>query len=439
MSIAEKLLNGEEKLAVLGLGYVGLPLAVTFAKKIPVIGFDLNAEKIQRYREGIDPTNEVGNEALRNTAMRFTVEEEALREALFFIVAVPTPIDKNNLPDLSAMEKACGSIGRNLRQGAIVMFESTVYPGTTEDICIPILEKISGYTCGVDFFVGYSPERVNPGDKVHRLDNIVKLVAGMDRATALEAAAVYEIIMTAGVKVVSGIKVAEVAKLAENTQRDVNIAFMNELSMTLSRMDISTKDVIDAMNTKWNALGFRPGLVGGHCISVDPYYLIYKAEEVKGASQLVQSSRKINNGMSRYAADMVIRQLIKGGRLVKGAKVYIMGITYKANCPDTRNTMVPGIAERLREYGVEVRLFDPVADKEGVAKELGIDLVEGEAIGNGDCLVFAVAHQEFASLSTAALQAMYRNPGQGPYILIDIPGMFDKEEMEEQGFLYWSM
>ncbi len=438
MPIAEKLLSGKEKLAVLGLGYVGLPLAVAFAKKVPVIGFDLDAAKIQRYREGNDPTNEVGDEALRNTAMRFTAEEGVLQEALFFIVAVPTPVDKNDLPDLSAIEGACGSIGRNLRKGAIVMFESTVYPGATEDICIPILEKASGFTCGVDFFVGYSPERVNPGDKIHRLENIIKLVSGMDRATALEAAAVYEIIMTA-VKVVGSIKVAEAAKLAENTQRDVNIAFMNELSMTLSRMDISTKDVIDAMNTKWNALGFHPGLVGGHCISVDPYYLIYKAEQVKGASQLVQSSRKINNGMSHYAADMIIRQLIKGGKLVKGAKVYIMGITYKANCPDIRNTMVPGIADRLREYGVEVRLSDPVADKEGVAGDLGIDLVESEDIDNADCLVFAVAHRGFYNLSAAALRAMYRSQNQEPYILIDLPGMFGKEEMEERGFLYWSM
>lgn len=439
MSIAERLLKKEEALAVVGLGYVGLPLAVAFAKKISVIGFDVNASKVQRYLDGFDPTNEVGDQALRSSTITFTTEEAKLRDALFLIVAVPTPVDKNNFPDLTPVESACSIIGRNLRKGAIVMFESTVYPGTTEEICVPILEKTSGLTCGTDFYVGYSPERINPGDRVHRLDNIPKLVSGMDQATAAEAAGVYEIVVDAGAKIVSSIKVAETAKLAENAQRDVNIAFMNELAITLDRMGIRTADVIEAMNTKWNALGFRPGLVGGHCISVDPYYLIHKAEEVKGRSDLVQSSRKINNSMSYFVADIVIRQLIHAGKLVKGSRVFIMGVTYKENCPDTRNTMVPGIAARLREYGVEVQVTDPVVNPEEVAHNFGIKLVAIEDVREADCIVFAVAHQDFRTLTLDRLRAMYRHTPNDQQVLIDIPSMFSKELLEQSDFLYWSM
>lgn len=438
MPIAEKLRNKEETLAVVGLGYVGLPLATAFAQKVRVIGYDVNAAKIQRYRSGIDPTNEVGDEALRRSTVEFTADERRLQEAVFLIVAVPTPVDKSNLPDLSLLEGACRIIGRNLKKGAVVMFESTVYPGTTEEICIPILEDTSGMVCGSDFYVGYSPERVNPGDRVHRLENIPKIVAATDAATAAEAAEVYQIVVHAGIHL-TGIKVAETAKLAENAQRDVNIAFMNELSITLDRMGIRTADVVKAMNTKWNALGFRPGLVGGHCISVDPYYLIQKAEEVHGRSNLVQSSRKINNEMGYYAADVVIRKLIAANKLVKGSKVYIMGISYKENCPDIRNTMVPDIAARLREYGVEVQVSDPVVDKAEVARSLGIDLVDAKGIIDADCLVFAVSHQEFRELSLEVIDGMYRSVLGEEKVLIDITSMYDKNQMTQKGFLYWSL
>lgn len=439
MLTADKLLNKQEKLAVVGLGYVGLPLAVAFAEKIQVIGFDINTNKIERYRNGIDPTNEVGSQTLRHTMVEFTDDEKRLQESGFLIVAVPTPVNQNNLPDLSPLEGACRVVGRNLREGAVVIFESTVYPGTTEDICIPILEETSGLECGSEFFVGYSPERINPGDHVHRLDNIPKIVSGIDRETAMLAASIYEIVVMAGIHIASSIKVAETAKLAENAQRDVNIAFMNELSITLDRMNIRTADVISAMNTKWNALGFRPGLVGGHCISVDPYYLIQKAEEVHGRSQLVQISRKTNSNMGYYTSDVIIRQLIKSGNLVKDAKVYIMGISYKENCPDIRNTMVPDIVARLKEYEVCVCVSDPVVDKDEVLHSLGICLVDGIDIHDADCVVFAVAHQEFRNLSIESLENMYRNQQGKPKVIIDITSMFSQEELIKRDFLYWSL
>ncbi|WMJ84825.1 nucleotide sugar dehydrogenase [Oscillospiraceae bacterium LTW-04] len=439
MLTAEKLLNKEEKLAVVGLGYVGLPLAVAFAEKVLVIGFDINKEKIQRYRSGVDPTNEVGSKALECSTVEFTDDETSLKQAGFLIVAVPTPVDKNNIPDLSPLKDACRVVGRNLRRGTVVMFESTVYPGTTEDICVPILEETSGLSCGVDFYVGYSPERINPGDCVHRLDNIPKIVSGMDRTTAVLAASVYEIVVKAGIHIVSSIKVAETAKLAENVQRDVNIAFMNELAVTLDRMNIRTADVLGAMNTKWNALGFRPGLVGGHCISVDPYYLIQKAQEVHGRSQLVQISRKTNSKMGFFTADVIIRQLIKAGHLVKGAKVYIMGVSYKENCPDLRNTMIPDIIIRLQEYGVNVFVSDPVVDKDEVFCSLGIHLVDVKNIRDADCMVFAVAHRTFKSLSPEVLAGMFRDIEETPKVLIDLNSIFSEEELRKEEFLYWSL
>lgn len=439
MLTVEKLLSKEEKLAVVGLGYVGLPLAVAFAEQIRVIGFDINTEKIKRYRSGIDPTNEVGAETLERTAVDFTDDEMSLRQAGFLIVAVPTPVDQNNFPDLSPLTGACRVVGRNLRKGAVVMFESTVYPGTTEDICIPILEASTGLRCGIDFYVGYSPERVNPGDRVHRLDNIPKIVSGINAETAQLAADVYALVVKAGIHIVSNMKVAEIAKLAENSQRDVNIAFMNELAITLDRMNIRTAEVLGAMNTKWNALGFRPGLVGGHCISVDPYYLIQKAQEVRGRSQLVQISRKTNSKMGFYTADVVIRQLIKAGHLVKGANVYIMGISYKENCPDLRNTMVPDIAVRLGEYGVNVLVADPVVDKNEVFDSLGIQLVDMTEICDADCIVFAVAHQVFRTISPAALADMYSGRPEIPKVLIDLNSIFPEQVLRERDFLYWSL
>lgn len=439
MLTAKTLLNKEEKLAVVGLGYVGLPLAVAFSEKVQVIGFDIDTEKIRRYKSGIDPTGQVGAQALSCTTVTFTDDETRLREAGFLIVAVPTPADKNNLPDFSPLEGACRVVGRNLRRDAVVMFESTVSPGATEDICIPILEAISGLSCGADFYVGYSPERINPGDHVHRLDNIPKIVSGIDRATAQRAAEVYQIVVKAGIHIAGSIKVAETAKLAENSQRDVNIAFMNELAITLDRMNIRTSEVLDAMNTKWNALGFHPGLVGGHCISVDPYYLIQKAQEVRGCAQLVEMSRKTNSQMGYYTADVVIRQMIKAGHLVKGAKVYIMGISYKEDCPDLRNTMIPGIAERLKEYDVDVFVSDPVVDRDEVFRNFGIRLVDMADISDADCMVFAVAHQAFKNYSAESLTGLYRNAAGIPKVLIDLNSMFSEEEMLKNDFLYWSL
>ncbi len=439
MVTVEKLLSKKEKLAVIGLGYVGLPLAVAFAQRIQVIGFDINTEKIQRYRSGIDPTNEVGTQALKQTTVDFTDDETRLQQAGFLIIAVPTPVDRNNVPDLSPLICASRVVGRNLRKGAVVMFESTVYPGTTEDVCVPILEASSGLCCGSDFYVGYSPERVNPGDRVHRLDSIPKIVSGIDAATAARAADVYKLVINAGIHIVSSIKVAETAKLAENAQRDVNIAFMNELAITLDRMNIRTTEVLGAMNTKWNALGFRPGLVGGHCISVDPYYLIQKAQEVHGRSQLAQISRKTNSKMGYYTADVVIRQLIKAGHLVKGANVYIMGISYKEDCPDLRNTMVPDIVVRLEEYGVKVFVADPVVDRDEVFHSFGIRLVDAAEIRDADCVVFAVAHQAFKALSPQTLAGMYTQRPGIPRVLMDINSIFSEEMLREKDFLYWSL
>jgi UDP-N-acetyl-D-galactosamine dehydrogenase len=325
-----------------------MPIAVAFAKKVNVIGFDLNEEKISLYRQGVDPTKEIGNEALRLSTVEFTTDEKKLREAKFHIVAVPTPINIDKMPDLAPIISASKILGRNLVKDSVIVYESTVYPGVTEDICIPILENESGLKCGIDFKIGYSPERINPGDKIHKLENIKKIVSGMDTESLEDIAAVYELVIEAGVHKTSCIKVAEAAKVAENSQRDVNIAFMNELAMVFEQMGVDTNEVVEAMNTKWNALGFRPGLVGGHCISVDPYYFIYKAENLGYHSQIILSSRKINEGMSTFIADAIIKKLILANKVVKRSKVVILGITFKENCPDIRNSKVADIIKRLK-------------------------------------------------------------------------------------------
>ena len=340
MSLYKKIINGEEKIALIGLGYVGMPIAVAFAKKVKVIGFDLNKDKIQKYLNGVDPTNEVGDDAIKNTTVEFTANEKKLKEAKFHIIAVPTPVNQDKTPDLSPVIGASTIVGRNLTKGSIVVYESTVYPGVTEDVCIPILEKESGLKCGVDFKVGYSPERINPGDKVHRLENIKKIVSGMDAESLEEIANVYELVVSVGVHRASCIKVAEAAKVVENSQRDINIAFMNELAMVFDKMGIDTNEVVEAMNTKWNALGFRPGLVGGHCIGVDPYYFVYEAEKLGYHSQIISAGRKVNDGMGEFVADATIKQLVLANKVVKQAKVYILGLTFKENCPDIRNSKV---------------------------------------------------------------------------------------------------
>ena len=439
MNVYQDLLNGKSKLALVGLGYVGMPIAVAFAKKVPVIGFDLNQEKIEKYREGHDPTGEVGDAAIRETSVDFTSDETRLKEAAFIIVAVPTPINSDKTPDLAPVEGASVTVGRNLTKGAIVVYESTVYPGVTEDICVPILEKESGLKCGSDFYVGYSPERINPGDKAHRLENIKKIVSGMNTETMEEIAKVYELVIKAGVHRASSIKVAEAAKVVENSQRDINIAFMNELAMVFDRMDIDTHEVIEAMNTKWNALGFYPGLVGGHCIGVDPYYFVYEAEKLGYHSQIILAGRKINDDMAGYVADVIIKQLVLANKKVKQSKVLILGITFKENCPDTRNSKVNDIIQRLNEFGIQPLVSDPYADPADAKREYGVDLVDWENVRDVDCVVFAVAHNSFKTISRDQLELIFRTVPGEQKVIIDIKSILDPDDYRSEAYRFWRL
>lgn len=437
MKLYERLVAGEEKLSLVGLGYVGMPIAVAFAKKIKVIGFDLNKEKIAMYQSGIDPTEEVGNEAIQASTVEFTADESRLREARFHIVAVPTPVNADHTPDLRPVEGASAILGRNLTKGSIVIFESTVYPGVTEDICVPILEKESGLKCGEDFKVGYSPERINPGDKVHRLETIVKIVSGMDGETLEEAAKVYELVVEAGVHRAESIKVAEAAKVIENSQRDINIAFMNELSIIFHKMGIDTKAVLEAAGTKWNFLPFFPGLVGGHCIGVDPYYLTYKAEQLGYHSQIILSGRRINDDMGRYVAESVVKKLIQADVNVKAARVAILGFTFKENCPDTRNTKVIDIVRELQEYGIDPVITDPVADTREAGREYGVTFAQENEMRDMDAVILAVAHEEYTHLTREKLSSYYK-AGQTK-ILADLKGILNKAEYEGAGYSYWRL
>jgi UDP-N-acetyl-D-glucosamine/UDP-N-acetyl-D-galactosamine dehydrogenase len=439
MKLYDKILKKQEKIALIGLGYVGMPIAVAFARKVNVIGFDLNVNKIEEYKSGIDPTNEVGDEAIKQTTVEFTSDETKLKEAKFHIVAVPTPVNADKTPDLSPVEGASKIIGRNLTKGSIVVYESTVYPGVTEDICIPILEKESGLKCGVDFKVGYSPERINPGDKVHRLENITKIVSGMDNDSLEEIAKIYEIVVEVGVHRATSIKVAEAAKVVENSQRDINIAFMNELAMVFDRMGIDTNEVVEAMNTKWNALRFYPGLVGGHCIGVDPYYFIYEAEKLGYHSQIILSGRKINDGMGSFIADAIVKKLILANKVVKQAKVVILGVTFKENCPDTRNSKVDDIIKRLDEYGISPIVVDPQADYYDAKREYGVDLVPLDSIEGADCLVFAVAHDEFRNMKMERIEGMFGKYPNQEKVIIDVKSILNKEEIEKCGYSYWKL
>ena len=439
MGLYEKILRKEEKIAIIGLGYVGMPIAVAFAKKVNVIGFDLNEKKIELYKSGIDPTNEVGNEELKRTTVEFTVDETKLREAKFHIVAVPTPINSDKTPDLSPVEGASWIVGQNLTKGSIVVYESTVYPGVTEDICVPILEKESGLKCGVDFKIGYSPERINPGDKVNTLEKIVKIVSGMDAGSLDEITKVYELVIEAGVHRASSIKVAEAAKVVENSQRDINIAFMNELAMVFDRMGIDTKEVTDAMNTKWNALKFYPGLVGGHCIGVDPYYFIYEAEKLGYHSQIILSGRKINDGMGKFIADAIIKKLILANKVVKQSKIVILGMTFKENTPDTRNSKVIDIINSLKEYGIDSIVVDPEADADEAKREYGIDIVDIKEVENADCIVLAVAHDIFKQMSWDELDSLYGDFEKKDKVLMDIKSILDRNKIEEKGYSYWRL
>lgn len=436
MSLYEKIVNGEEKISLVGLGYVGMPIAVAFAKKVKVVGFDLNKAKIKLYKNGIDPTNEVGNDAIKETTVEFTSDENKLREAKFHIVAVPTPVNNDHTPDLTPVESASAIVGRNLTKGSIVVFESTVYPGVTEDVCVPIMEKESGLKCGVDFKVGYSPERINPGDKVHRLETITKIVSGMDEESLDEIAKIYELVVEAGVHRAESIKVAEAAKVIENSQRDINIAFMNELSIIFNKMGIDTKSVLEAAGTKWNFLKFYPGLVGGHCIGVDPYYLTYKAEMLGYHSQIILSGRRINDDMGKYVAENVVKSLITADKAVKGAKVAILGFTFKENCPDTRNTRIIDIVNELKEYGITPVIADPTADAEEAKKLYGIEFVDISTVKDMDAVVLAVAHTEFEQLGMDKIDDMF---GEGRKVLLDLKGLLNRKEYENAGYIYWRL
>ena len=439
MSLYEKLLAGEEKIALVGLGYVGMPIAVAFAKKVKVIGFDLNAEKIELYKHGVDPTREVGDEAISATTVEFTSDEKSLQEAKFIIIAVPTPVNIDHTPDLTPVIGASKIVGRNLNKGAIIVYESTVYPGCTEDVCIPILERESGLKCGVDFKIGYSPERINPGDKVHRLENIHKIVSGCDKESLEQIKSIYDLVIEVGTYPVSNIKTAEAIKVVENSQRDINIAFMNELAMVFDRMGIDTNEVVDGMNTKWNALGFRPGLVGGHCIGVDPYYFTYEAEKLGYHSQIILNGRIVNDGMGKYVADAAIKKMIEAGQAPKHSRVVILGLTFKENCPDIRNSKVYDIIKRLNGYGISPAIVDPWASEKEALKEYGVTLTKLEEVKNADCVIIAVAHDEFKALNLSHIKALFKKCSDDEKVLLDVKGLYTIADLDASGMRWWRL
>ena len=416
-----------------------MPIAVAFAEKINVIGYDYNQMKVEQYKNGIDPTFEVGDEIIKNTPLEFTSDAKKLSEAIFIIVAVPTPINQDKTPDLTPIISSSETGGRHLTKGSIVVYESTVYPGVTEDICIPILEKESGLKCGADFKVGYSPERINPGDKIHRLENIHKIVSGSDSEALEQIQKIYDLVIEVGTHSVSTIKTAEAIKVVENSQRDINIAFMNELAMVFDRMDIDTNEVVDGMNTKWNALGFRPGLVGGHCIGVDPYYFTYEAEKLGYHSQIILSGRKVNNGMGAFVADAAIKQMIIAGKSPKSAKVVILGLTFKENCPDTRNSKVADIIKRLKEYEISPVVVDPWATEQDAKTEYDVDLKTMSDVKNADCIIIAVAHNEFKAMTLDDINNLYKDIPQNEKILIDVKGLYKVSDLKSKGLRYWRL
>lgn len=441
MPLYEKLINKEESLSLVGLGYVGMPIAHAFAKKgLNVIGFDLNKDKIALYKSGIDPTKEIGDEEIKDTKIQFTSNEKDLKKSKFIIVAVPTPVNLDHSPDLSPVIAASEIVGRNLTKGSIVVYESTVYPGCTEHICIPILEKNSGLKCGEDFKVGYSPERINPGDKVHRLENIHKIVSGIDNESRDIIKSVYDLVIEVGTHTVSNLRTAEAIKVVENSQRDINIAFMNELAMVFDRMQIDTNEVVDGMNTKWNALGFRPGLVGGHCIGVDPYYFTYEAEKLGYHSQIILNGRMLNDSMGAYIADVALRKMIKAGQAPKKSKVVILGLTFKENCPDTRNSKVYDIIKQLNRFGIKPYVVDPWANEIDALREYGVTLTKMEDVKDVDCVIVAVGHNEFKSMALDKIKKMYRiDRADEEKVLIDVKGLYKVENLKKSGVLWWRL
>lgn len=425
----------KQKIAVIGMGYVGMPMAIELAKKYDVIGFDINEKKIENYKKGVDPTDEVGNDVIQKTTLKFSSDENELDDAKMFIIAVPTPINQDKTPDLYPVISASELVGRHISKDSVVVYESTVYPGVTEDECAPILEKVSGLKLGTEFKIGYSPERINPGDKVHTFKSIKKIVSGMDHETLDFVSQVYGSVIDAGVYPASSIKVAEAAKVVENSQRDINIAFMNELAIVFDKMGIDTNEVVDAMNTKWNALGFRPGLVGGHCIGVDPYYFIYEAEKLGYHSQIILSGRQINDSMAEFVGQAIIKNLIKADKVVSKAKVAVLGLTFKEDCPDTRNSKVIDIINYLKEFGINPIVCDAVADKDEVKQVYGIELVSDEILKDIDCFVFAVAHKEYRD---CALKIVERSAIQsGKYVVVDVKNIIKKPF--SNNVVYWTL
>lgn len=433
------LISGKEKLALVGLGYVGMPIAVEFAKHVNVIGFDINEKRVNEYKNGIDSTNEVGD-AIKNTTVDFTSDASRLKEARFIVVAVPTPVKDDNSPDLRPVEGASRTVGQNLSAGSIVVFESTVYPGVTEDICVPIIEKESGLKCGVDWKIGYSPERINPGDRVHTLTNIRKIVSGMDKESCDEIKKVYDIVIKAGTFPVSNIKTAEAVKVVENSQRDINIAFMNEIAIICDKLKIDTDEVLAGMNTKWNALGFKPGLVGGHCIGVDPYYLTNVAEKLGYHSQIILNGRQVNDSMGRFVADAAIKEMIEAGMAPKKATVVILGITFKENCPDTRNSKVVDIINRLREYDINPIVTDEWADIEVAKHEYGVNIVPFDQIPKADCVIVAVGHNEFRAMSMMQLKKLFNDElSDNEKVLVDVKSLYRMDELKASGLRFWRL
>lgn len=440
MSLYNKIINKKEKISLVGLGYVGMPIAVAFSNRgIDVIGFDLNKAKIELYKSGVDPTKEVGDDAIKNTKVYFTSDEEDLKKAKFHIVAVPTPVNMDHTPDLTPVVGASEIVGRNLTKGSYVVFESTVYPGCTEGVCIPILERESGLKCGIDFKVGYSPERINPGDKVHRLENITKIVSGCDEEALRTIKAVYDIVIEVGTYPVSNLRTAEAVKVVENSQRDINIAFMNELAMAFDKMDIDTNEVVDGMNTKWNALGFRPGLVGGHCIGVDPYYFTYQAEKLGYHSQIILNGRIVNDSMGKFVADAAIKNMIAVGQAPKKSKVVILGLTFKENCPDTRNSKVEDIIKRLAEYEITPIVVDPWASERDAIHEYGVTLTKLEDVEDADCVIVAVAHNEFRAMTLEDIKKLFKTCDDEEKVLIDVKGLYKVSQLRECGMKYWRL
>jgi UDP-N-acetyl-D-galactosamine dehydrogenase len=430
--------QGQAKIAVVGLGYVGLPLAAAFGRQVPVIGFDISEAKIAELKDGYDSTGELTTEDLASTTIEYTTDPSRLQEAAFIIVTVPTPLCENKRPDLSPLQASSTTIGRNLTSGSIIVYESTVYPGVTEDYCVPILEAESGLQCGKDFTVGYSPERINPGDKVHTVDKIIKVVSGQDAATLDTVAQVYEMVVTAGVHRASSIKVAEAAKVIENTQRDLNIALMNELALIFDKLDIPTSEVLEAAGTKWNFLKFTPGLVGGHCIGIDPYYLTYKAESIGYHPQVILSGRRINDGMGKHIAETTVKKMIEADKTIKGSRVLVLGLTFKENVPDIRNTRVIDIIEELRSYGVTPLVHDPMADAEETRHEYGLELIELEGQAPFDAVVYAVSHAAFAEMGPNDYKQLCSN-GNGCGVIIDVKAQLDRAALEEVGMVYWAL